>query len=481
MSFDVILAIILYFGVLLFIGVLSYKKQASSVDFILGGRSLNYYVTALSAHASDMSSWLLMAYPAVIMTEGLFQAWTAVGLILFMYLNWHFVAPKIRIATEKYNSLTLSSYFESRFNEHRGIIRVLSAIMAFIFFTIYISAGLVSLGLLFESLFQISYINGIMIGILIAIIYPLIGGYVTLAWTDLFQGLFLLAMILLVPIKAFGTIDGWHSIQEASFIKGISLSFLPNYSFETILGAIFLAAGWGLGYFGQPHIITKFMGIHNVQEMNKSKRIGISWLVITLTFATFIGLIATAYFKTPLEDNELSFVYMVKDLFPPFVASFVLCAILAAVISVMDAQILVLTSHITEDFYKKIFRKNAEHQELILVARIGILVASFTAFIIAYFQISSIYNLVFFAWTGLGLSFGPLLILSLFIKNINKYGAISGIICGGTFATLWPLADQFLEIKIPAMIPGFIISSLLILIVSKITHPKKENKFLHDM
>jgi sodium/proline symporter len=469
MNFETLSAIALYFSILLAIGLLSYKKHASSTDFILGGRSLNYYVTALSAHASDMSSWLLMAYPAVIMTQGLFQAWTAIGLIVFMYLNWHFIAPKIRIATEHHDSLTLSSYFESRFKDTSGIIRMLSAIMAFVFFTIYISAGLVSLGLLFESLFSISYTTGIVIGIAIAIIYPMIGGYVTLAWTDLFQGLFLLAMIVLVPFESFYKIDGWSSIKEAAMLKDISLSLLPDMSIPSILGALFLAAGWGLGYFGQPHIITKFMGIHNVKEMHKSKNIGIGWLVVTLFAATCIGLIGIAYFKTPLDDSELSFVNMVKDLFSPFIASFVLCAILAAVVSVMDAQILVLTSHITEDFYKKIFRKNAEHKELVLVARIGILVASFIAFVIAFFQISSIYKLVFFAWTGLGCSFGPLVILSLFSDKINKYGAIVGILFGGSVALIWPYFNTFFSIDIPAMIPGFLLSLLVIYVVSTAT------------
>lgn len=474
MHIQTLFAIILYFLILLGIGLLSYKKHASSTDFILGGRSLNYYVTALSAHASDMSSWLLMGYPAVILTGGLFQAWTAIGLIVFMYLNWHFVAPRIRVATEKYNSLTLSSYFESRFKDKTCSIRILSAFMAFIFFTIYISAGLVGLGLLFESLFDISYLNGIIIGILIAIIYPLIGGYVTLAWTDLFQGLFLMTMIVIVPFQVFENIDGFQAIVQTAQLKQISLSLLPDFSFSSILAAFFLAAGWGLGYFGQPHIITKFMGIHNVSEMHKSKNIGISWLTITLIAATFIGVIGIAYFQNGLEDPQLVFINMVKELYSPFIASFILCSILAAVISVMDAQILVLSSHITEDFYKKILRKSAEHRELILVARLGILASAGVAFVIAYFHITSIYELVFYAWTGLGCSFGPLLILSLFSEKINKYGAFAGILFGGSVAAFWPYFNHLLPIDIPAMVPGFFLSMLIVYLVSLIT-----NKFIH--
>lgn len=464
MHWQVLIAFFLYFAILLVIALASQRKNTTNADFLLGGRSLNYYVTALSAHASDMSAWLLMGYPAVIATKGIFEAWAAIGLIIFMYLNWHFIAPKIRAATEKHNSLTLSSYFESRFNDHKGTLRLISAVMAAIFFTIYISAGLAGLGLLFGSLFDISYTSGIIIGIIIALIYPMIGGYVTLAWTDLFQGLFLLCMVLLVPAQLFMEHPHYTQALDAFSFKAL----LPDFSWATFSSAIFLAVGWGLGYFGQPHIITKFMGINNVDHMHKSKRIGILWLIITLAAATIIGAIGQLTLL-PGQDPNLTFVNMVQGLYPQFLATFVLCAILAATISVMDAQILVLCSHITEDLYKKFFRQQAEHKELVLVTRLGILAASVLAFCIAYIQPASIYDLVHYAWTGLGCSFGPLIIMALFSKKTNKYGAIVGILFGGTVAIIWPVFNEMLRIDVPAMIPGFLISLGLIWGVSRMT------------
>lgn len=467
MSVATILAITLYFAGLLAIAFFSRRRKATAHDFILGGRNLNYYVTAMAAHASDMSAWLFMAYPAIIITSGVFNAWTAIGLIMCMYLNWHFVAPRIRKATEKHNSLTLSAYFESHFNDKKGVIRLLSAIMAFFFFTIYISAGLIGLGLLFGDIFGISYFWGITIGIMIAIAYPIIGGYVTLAWTDFFQGLFLLFMIAIVPIHMLLKAEPGHAVFAALQVKNVLRGLFPDLSLSTLVGIFFIATGWGLGYFGQPHIVTKFMGIKKVEEMNKSKRIGIGWMIVVLFAATVVGLIGSAYFKEG-QDPNLTFIDMVNSLYSPFFAAFTLCAILAAAISVMGSQVLVLTSHITEDFYKTLIKPSATSDELIRVARIGIIVSALIAYVIAYFQVSSIYNLVFYAWTGLGCSFGPLVLLSLFSNKVHKRGAIVGICFGGLVAALWPLMNKalFPEYEVPAMIPGFLLNVLVIYAVS---------------
>ncbi len=467
MVFSTVSAITLYFFLLFLIAFFSRKRQATAQDFILGGRGLNYYVTAMAAHASDMSAWLFMAYPAVIITSGIFNAWTAVGLIVCMYLNWHYVAPRIRKATEKHNSLTLSAYFESHFQDRKGIIRLLSALMAFFFFTIYISAGLMGLGLLFGDIFDISYLWGITIGIIIVVIYPLIGGYVTLAWTDFFQGLFLLFMIAIVPIHLLLKAEPGHAVFETLQLKSVLKGLFPDLSLSTIVGIFFIATGWGLGYFGQPHIVTKFMGIKKVEEMNKSKRVGIGWMIIVLFAATVIGLIGSAYFVEGKNPN-LTFIDMVNSLYSPFFAAFILCAILAAAISVMGSQVLVLTSHVTEDFYKTLIHRNATSDQMIRVARMGILFSALIAYIIAYFQISSIYNLVFYAWAGLGCSFGPLVLLSLFSKRITRMGAIVGICFGGVVAAIWPLLNEaFLPYyPIPAMIPGFIGNVLVIYGVS---------------
>ena len=470
MHFYELLAVLCYFAILLLIGILSYRRHLSAADFILGSRSLNYWLTAMAAHASDMSSWLFMGYPAVIFTLGMNQSWSAIGLILFMFLNWQLIAPKIRVATEQYNSMTFSSFFESRLADTSGVIRVFTAIMSLIFYTIYISSGLVGLGLLMELLFNVNYSVGIVIGVLIVVPYVFTGGYLTLAWIDLFQGLFLMLMIIFVPLYLLTNVGGWDGILASLEVKKLTTSLLPSTGDgRSFLNIVFMIAGWGLGYFGQPHIVTKFMGIRNVQEISKSKWIGMSWMVLSLTAATLVGLVGVAFFQNGLADSQQVFIEMVRQTFPPFLIGFILCAVLAATINAMSSQVLVLSSSLTEDFYKRIFHKDASSRELLFVSRLSVIVVAAIAFAIAFYKISTIYSLVLYAWSGLGSSFGPLLLLSLYSKKINKYGAWSGILSGGLIAGIWPLFNNLLHLNIPSLVPGFFISFFLILLVSKLT------------
>jgi len=465
-------AVFLYFLFLLSIGVASYRKHQSSNDFILGSRKMNFWLTALAAHASDMSSWIFMAYPAVIFTQGLYGAWIAVGLTLMMLFNWQFVAPKLRTMTEKYNSLTLPSFFESRFADTSGLLRVFTVLISFVFYTIYVSAGLVGLGLLLKTLFGMSFILGVSIGIGIIIPYLFIGGYVTLAWTDFFQGIFLISVIILVPVFALPTIGGFDGLIKGLQLSQTYKSLIPDYSFITLLSIFFSVFGWGLGYFSLPHIVTKFMGIKNVQDMPKSKWVGITWQSISLSAATLIGLISIVFFPNGLADNQLLFINMTQSVFPAFVAAFILCAILGATITSMDSMILVLASNLSEDFYKRSFRKTASSKELLVVSRISIAIVALIAFTIAVTTSNSIFGLVSFAWFGLGASFGPLMLFSLFSKKTNRFGAWGGLISGSVVSGIWPLINKNLTIDIPTLIPGFIISSFTIWAISAITQFK---------
>lgn len=463
-------AIAIYVAILFVIGFWSYKGHKTADDFIIGDRSLNFWLTALAAHASDMSSWLFMGFPAIIYMGGLFNAWFAVGLILFMLLNWLIVAPRIRTQTEEYNSLTFSSFFESHFHDTSGLIRIFTAVMSFVFYTIYISAGIVGLGLLIETLFNIPYHLGITIGIFVIVPYLFIGGYTTLAWLDLFQGFFLMIVIVAVPLIVLPQIGGMTGVSNALDAHHLSKSLLPNLKLETF-GKIFLGlCGWGIGYFGQPHIITKFMGIRKVTDMRKSMAVGMSWQVITMCFATLIGLVAVAFFQGKLDNPELAFVLMVKQTFPAMIMAFILCAVLAATISTMDSQILVLASSLSEDFYKRIFRKTASQKELLWVSRFFVLVVTVISFSIAFFKISTIYSLVFYAWSGLGSAFGPLILFSLYSKKANKYGAWAGILVGGFVALIWPIFSQ----TVSPLIPGFILGSLAIYLGSALTRHKSK-------
>jgi sodium/proline symporter len=445
-----------YFFVLILIAALSYRKQKSDTDFLMGNRSLNFWLTALSAHASDMSSWLFLAYPAMVFTQGLTSAWAAIGLTVFMYLNWQFIAPKIRTATEQVESLTLSSYFESRFGDTSGRIRLVSAAMSVLFFTFYISSGLVGMGILVEALFNLHYVVGISIGLFIVMAYVFMGGYRTVAWIDLFQGFFLLGVIVFIPVYLLISFGGFAPVLEAVKAKGLPTSLLPDYSPKTIWSVLMTAAGWGLGYFGQPHIITKFMGIRRVEEMHKAKYVGISWQAIALTAATLVGLLGIFVFPQGLAEPEHVILNIVKTTLAPFFAGLVLCAILAATTNVMAAQILVVASNLSEDFYKRLFRRHATSDELLWVSRASVVTISLVGFIIAYFKISTIYQLVLYSWSGLGASFGPLLLLSLYVKNVNKYGAFAGILIGGLAAAIWPYFGE--PWGIPSLVSGFVLS-----------------------
>ena len=467
-----LLAIGIYVAILFLIGFLSYRKNQTASDFIIGGRSLNYWLTAMAAHASDMSSWLFLGFPAVIFIGGLFNAWLAVGLTLFMLLNWLFIAPRVRAKTEEYNSMTFSSFFESHFHDTSGMIRIFTAVLSLIFYTIYISAGIVGLGILVNTLFGIDYYIAISVGILVVIPYLFIGGYTTLAWIDLFQGIFLLLVIILVPLVILPKVGGVEGVNLALAHHPRSLSMIPNTSPLTLWSILFAICGWGLGYFGQPHIITKFMGIKKISHIKKSMLVGMSWQILALGSATYIGLIAYAYFTHGIANPELVFVVMVKETFPPIIMAFILCGVLGATISTMDSQILVLASSLTEDFYKRIFHKNATSKQLLWISRVFVLAVTAFAFIIAFFKISTIYSLVLYAWSGLGSAFGPLLVFSLYSKQANKYGAWAGIIVGGVISIIWPLFDKFFPIDVPTLVPGFFLSSLAIYLVSWVTRNK---------
>lgn len=467
-----ILAFILYTSILLCIVWLSYKRNTNEADFVLGSRSLNFWVTAISAHASDMSSWLFMAFPSVVYLTGPQGAWTAIGLVIGMFCNWHFVAPKLRVMTEKTNSLTLSGFLENRYHDHTGFIRLATGFICLLFFTFYVTSNLVALGLVFETVFGIPQKIGIAIGCLVAILYTIFGGYITVAWTDLFQGLFLIVMIVIVPIVAFFKIGGGDAIASAASIRNLSLKFFPHGNLSHWFTVLFFVLGWGPGYFGLPHVLTKFMGIKDPKEMYKSKYFGMSWQIIALASATAVGIIAIGFFPKCLANPELVFILMAKSLFYPFFAGLVLCAILAASISTMETQILIQASILSEDVYKRFFRAKASSKELLWISRLCVFLMALLGFFIAFFNVSSIYNLVMYSWSGLGASFGPIILLSLYSRKINRHGAIAAILTGGITSALWTHVNPLLKIQIPELIPAFLLSLLAAYIFSYLARHK---------
>lgn len=479
MNTQTILAFTLYFIILIIIGLTAHWRHRHSSGSITSSRSLNYWVTAISAHASDMSNWLFMGLPAAVFVMGLFQAWTAIGLVTCMFLNWHFIAPRLRRDTEHYKCFSLAGYFAARLNASAGFLHIITFIASLLFFTVYVSAGFVGMGILFETLFGIPYGIGIFIGIVVILIYTFVGGYVAVAWTDLFQGLFLLAVIILVPLYILGDVGGIQGVKNAIIEHNLSLTMIPDFSLDTIINIILLTLGWGMGYFGQPHILSKFMGLKNPNEMHKSKYVGSSWLILSLFSGVAVGLVAIPFFNGHLAEPDLVFISMVRDTFTPFLTGLILSGILAATISTIDSQILVLAHTITEDFYQRLIRRNkAPLREMRFVSRVSIIVVIITPFIIAMIRPANIYDLVLYSWTGLGASFGPLIIMCLYSKRVNKYGAIAGLFVGTLMAAIWPILEKMwlthsVSYTIPGLVPSFILSILTISIVSRLTTTTK--------
>lgn len=472
-------ALFLYFTALTLLVIWSSKKVKSSSDFIIGNRSLNFWLTAMAAHASDMSSWLFMGYPALIFAGGLFSSWVAIGLIVCMWVNWQVVAGKFRTLTGNWNCSTFSSFLHYRFDDKSGVLQLSSAIFCFIFYVVYLCAGLTGLGILGQTLFGISYPISILIGASIVVSYVIMGGFITLAWIDLVQGIFLLAVLCIVPFIIIGHEGGLMSVVNQLSAKGISLTLIPKNGLETF-SMITMMFGWGLGYFGQPHIITKFMGIRNPEEISKSRNVGMAWMVIMLTAATLVGLMGIAFFKEGLQDPQMVFIEMVKSTFPPFAVGLILCAILAATINVMSSQLLILSSILTEDVYKRFSKSTLSSKHLLVVSRIWVIVAALFALGIAYLKMSSIYELVHYAWSGLGASFGALILVSLYSNKANTYGALAAIVVGGVTSGLWPYANALLPVQIDSLIPGFFLSLLSIYVVSYLTSTRSACRSIQE-
>ncbi len=469
MNMYYLIAFIAYFAFFLGLSLYFYRKNTSTSSFILGNRSMNYWVTALSTQASDMSDWLFMGYPGLIYGFGIFNVWVALGLIIFMFLNWQFIAPRLRTSTEQYQSLTLASFLEKRFDDTSGMIRLLAVFFTFFFIVFYIAAELIGLGRLFQTTFGINYNLGIALSILLVVLNILIGGFVALAWSDMFRGIFLLAMILMVPIVAFNHITDTSGLLAQMSFSGLTKGLFPDFSWPTISSILLLSTGWGLGYFGSPHILMNFMSIKDVKQMHKAKWVGISWQTIVLAAATCVGLVGSYFFATPLANRELVFIEMVKQLFPALFAGFILCAVLAATMSVMTAQIFATSSIIAEDFIKRLHKKGMSDKDSLTLLRGCIIALPLLAYAISYNNTSSVNSLVSYAWSGLGLSFAPSVIAALYIPWANRYGIRASMFFGGILGLLWP----YFKFGFMPLLPGFALSMIVLLTVSRCTRKVK--------
>ncbi len=461
------IAISIYFLIMLGIGYYSYRKSTSDVhEFLLGGHQIGPVVTALSAGASDMSGWLLMGLPGAMFVSGISSIWLAVGLTIGAYLNYIFVAPRLRIYTEKTdNAITIPDFLEKRFRNNAGTLRWLSAGVILVFFTLYTSAGMVSGGKLFESAFELPYLSGVLLTGLVVVAYTFIGGFMAVSLTDFVQGTIMVIALLLIPSVVLFDLGGID--KTFTTIKNIDPSYLELFKGTTTVGIVSLLA-WGLGYCGQPHIIVRFMAINDVTKIKIARRVGISWMIFSTIGAMFIGLVGIAYMQrhnTSIDDPETIFIYFSKVLFHPLITGFLLSAILAAIMSTISSQLLVSSSSLTEDLYKNLLRKNATPKELLLVSRLSVLVVAICALLLSLNPKDTILDLVSHAWAGFGSAFGPVVLLSLLWKRITTKGAVAGMITGGITVLLWISIPHALS-HVYAMIPGFSIALISIYLVS---------------
>lgn len=463
-----VISLVIYMAAMLAIGFWSFRKTSTLSDYMLGGRELGPWVTALSAGASDMSGWMVMGLPGALFVTGIASAWLSIGLTIGAYINYLVLAPRLRTYTEIANdSITIPDYLENRFMDSSKSLRFVSGIFILIFFTLYSSSGMVAGGKLFDSAFGLSYHTGILITALVVVCYTLFGGFLAVSTTDFIQGCIMFIALVMVPIVVFTHVGGpSHAFSTIHHIDPTLLDLFKGTTVAGIIGSL----AWGLGYFGQPHIIVRFMAIKSAKELKIARRVNIGWMAIGLIGAMLVGLLGVSYFNGNVPsgfDPETILIYFADILFNPFITGFILAAILAAIMSTVSSQLLVSSSAVTEDFYRTFFHREASEKELVFVGRLAVLIIAIIAILLSLNPDSKVLSIVGQAWAGFGSAFGPAILLSLHWRRMTKWGALAGIIVGGLTVIIWIVSGM--SHYLYEMVPGFILSLIAIVIVSLLT------------
>ena len=504
----VLSAFAVYLVIMIVIGFIYSKSTKNNEDYFLGGRNLGGWTAAISAQASDMSGWLLMGLPGSVYLAGTGEIWIAVGLLIGTILNWYLVSARLRKYTiVAGNSLTIPSFFQNRYRDKKGIIKIVSAVIIAIFFTVYTASAFSSGAKLFATLFSDGkaeggnfdtvYIIGLCIAALVILIYTFMGGFKAVCTTDLIQGMLMLVAIMAVPILAYITLTYNTSFSDALVAKGVEtpanfLNFMKNDDGSSVSAVSIISnLAWGLSYFGMPHILVRFMAVKNQKEMKKSRKIAIIWVVISLIASCLIGLIARGYLTTQLEgsNSETVFIRAIQQLFSGnfvfiFIGGIFLCGILAAIMSTADSQLLVTATAVSEDMYKGVIKKDASEKKALWVGKIAVIVVSVVGFLIALDPNSSIMNLVADAWAGFGSAFGPVVLLALFWKRSTLPGAIAGMATGALTVIVWdyiPLVNGqtlYAATELYSLVLGFAFALIVNVVVSLLT--KKPSKEIMD-
>ncbi|PMH43282.1 sodium/proline symporter [Vibrio sp. 10N.286.49.B3] len=472
-SFAITATFIAYLFMMLAIGVIAYRRTVNSTDYFLGGRSLGPWPAALSAGASDMSGWLLLGLPGYAYAAGVEAFWLAGGLLLGTWLNWLINAKRLRTYSIVTDALTLPEYLSRRFNDNSKLIQTISALFILLFFLFYTSSGLVAGGKLFETVFGLNYTTAVMIGAFCVVSYTLFGGFLAVAWTDLVQGLLMSAALLIVPIAAMQ--GGFSQLnQDLSAINPELLTLWNDTKGQPLSAiAIISLAAWGLGYFGQPHILARFKASRSNRELTTARRIAVVWTALSMAGAMLVGLVGLVYVTNSdmgtLADGEKIFMLLVNAIFHPVIAGILLAAILAAIMSTADSQLLVSSSALAEDLYKQIINKEASSQQVVMIGRLGVIIISLAALFLAMSPDSSVLGLVSYAWAGFGAAFGPVVVLSLYWSRMNKAGALAGILAGGITIVIWKQLSGGL-FDIYEIVPGVLLSTVMVIVVSLLTN-----------
>lgn len=467
MEFDqpLLITFLAYLLLILYLGVKAYRRTHDLGDYILGGRKLGSAVTALSVGASDMSGWLLLGLPGAIYLSGLSEIWIGIGLTLGAWFNWLFVARPLRVYSQQAgNSLTLPDYFENRFQDKTRMLRCLSAAVILLFFTFYTASGLVGGAILFESSFGLDYSTALLVGGLVIVTYTFFGGFLAVAWTDAIQALLMLAALLITPVVVVQSAGGFAPMwEQMQAVNPRSTELLGDLG---LIGFVSLIA-WGLGYMGQPHILARFMAAESAEKLVPARRIAMSWMLLVLFGSVTTGLAGIAYFAdAPLDNPETVFIALSQSLFNPWIAGIITAAILSAIMSTIDSQLLVSSSVISEDVYRVFVRPGASQKELLRVSRIAVLVIALLALFIASDRNSRVLDLVSYAWAGFGASFGPVILFSLLWREMTAMSAIIGMVLGAVTVVLWSnLSGGLFDLY--EIVPGFLLASLAIVAVSK--------------
>lgn len=465
------LAMVIYLLAMLAIGWWSYQRTKNLDDYMLGGRDLSPAVAALSAGASDMSGWLLMGLPGAVYASGLVEGWIAVGLTVGAWVNWKIVAPRLRAYTElANNSITVPSFLENRLHDRSRALRIASGLIILVFFTFYVSSGMVAGGVFFEGSFGWDYRLGMLLIAGVTVAYTLFGGFLAVSYTDFVQGVMMVSALVAVPILGLIAVGGLG--EMTTHIRAIDPQLLSMVHGATAIGVISSLA-WGLGYFGQPHIIVRFMALRNAQEATAGRRIGIAWMIFSVGGAVMTALVGLAYVRAhpemTIDDPETIYLRLGQALFHPLIAGFMLAAVLAAIMSTVSSQLLVTSSALVEDLYKAMSKTPRDDSVYVLLGRLAVLTVSLIAAAMAWNQNDTILGLVAFAWAGFGASFGPAIILSLYWRKLTAVGALAGMVTGALVVWVWAGLDGGL-FDVYEILPGFIANLAVAVVLSLVTY-----------